>query len=63
MTDARTREDSVQHQTMQAVMQAETTLGNHPRDVSKNNEGYDIESLILRSQAKGRRGAWVNWNL
>ncbi|MDP6707254.1 MAG: MGMT family protein [Alphaproteobacteria bacterium] len=25
--------------------------------------GYDIESLILRSQAKGRRGAWVNWKL
>ena len=25
--------------------------------------GYDIESLILRSQAKGKRGAWVNWNL
>jgi methylated-DNA-protein-cysteine methyltransferase-like protein len=25
--------------------------------------GYDIEDLILRSQRKGRRGAWVNWNL
>ena len=25
--------------------------------------GYDIEDLILRSQPKGRRGAWVNWNL
>ena len=24
--------------------------------------GYDIEDLILRSQHKGRRGAWVNWN-
>ena len=24
--------------------------------------GYDIEDLILRSQRKGRRGAWVNWN-
>ena len=23
---------------------------------------YDIEDLILRSQRKGRRGAWVNWN-
>ena len=27
------------------------------------NNGYDIEDLILRSQCKGRRGAWVNWNL
>lgn len=25
--------------------------------------GYDIENLILRSQSKGRHGAWVNWNL
>ena len=25
--------------------------------------GYDIEDLILRSQHKGKRGAWVNWNL
>ena len=25
--------------------------------------GYDIEDLILRSQRKGRNGAWVNWNL
>ena len=25
--------------------------------------GYDIEDLILRSQRKGKRGAWVNWNL
>ena len=25
--------------------------------------GYDIESLILRSQSKGKHGAWVNWNL
>ncbi len=24
--------------------------------------GYDIEDLILRSQRKGRRGAWVNWS-
>ena len=27
------------------------------------NNGYDIEDLILRSQRKGRRGVWVNWNL
>ena len=25
--------------------------------------GYDIESLILRSQRKAKHGAWVNWNL
>jgi methylated-DNA-protein-cysteine methyltransferase-like protein len=25
--------------------------------------GYDIEDLILRSQRKGRHGAWVNWKL
>ena len=25
--------------------------------------GYDIEDLILRSQRKGRKGAWVNWKL
>ncbi len=25
--------------------------------------GYDIESLILRSRSKGKHGAWVNWNL
>jgi methylated-DNA-protein-cysteine methyltransferase-like protein len=25
--------------------------------------GYDIEDLILRSQRKGRQGAWVNWKL
>jgi len=24
--------------------------------------GYDIEDLILRSQRKAKRGAWVNWN-
>ena len=30
---------------MQAVMEAEIVLGNHPRDVSKENLGYDIESL------------------
>lgn len=46
---------------MQAVMQAETKLGNHPKDVSKNNEGYDIESLDPRSghlrfiEVKGRK--------
>ena len=25
--------------------------------------GYDIDNLILLSQSKGKRGAWVNWNL
>ena len=29
---------------MQAVMQAEIALGNDPRDVSRENKGYDIES-------------------
>ncbi|MEW6716552.1 MAG: DUF3883 domain-containing protein [Chloroflexota bacterium] len=30
---------------MQAVMQAETYLGNHPKDVSQEKIGYDIESF------------------
>lgn len=46
---------------MQAVMAAETALRNHPRDVSKENLGYDIESLDPRTgrlrfiEVKGRR--------
>ncbi|MGC9371617.1 MAG: helicase-related protein, partial [Paracoccaceae bacterium] len=46
---------------MQAVMEAELALGNHPRDVSSENLGYDIESLVpadgrLRFiEVKGRR--------
>jgi hypothetical protein len=46
---------------MQAVMGAETALGNHPRDVSGDNIGYDIESLDPRTgrlrfiEVKGRR--------
>ncbi|HEX9921781.1 MAG TPA: DUF3883 domain-containing protein, partial [Anaerolineae bacterium] len=46
---------------MQAVMQAETTLGHHPRDVSQDNLGYDIESFDPRTghlrfiEVKGRR--------
>jgi superfamily II DNA or RNA helicase len=46
---------------MQAVMKAETALGNHPRDVSKDNLGYDVESLNPRAgrlrfiEVKGRR--------
>ncbi len=46
---------------MQAVMQAEIALDNHPRDVSKANLGYDIESLDPRTgrlrfiEVKGRR--------
>ena len=46
---------------MQAVMLAETALRNHPRDVSKDNLGYDVESLDPRTgrlrfiEVKGRR--------
>jgi superfamily II DNA or RNA helicase len=46
---------------MQKVMQAEAELGNHPRDVSGDNLGYDIESLDPRTgrlrfiEVKGRR--------
>jgi hypothetical protein len=46
---------------MQAVMDAEIALGNHPNDVSKENLGYDIESVDPRHgrlrfiEVKGRR--------
>ncbi len=46
---------------MQAVMQAETALGHHPRDVSGDNLGYDVESFDPRTgrlrfvEVKGRR--------
>ncbi len=46
---------------MQAVQQTEIALGNHPRDVSKHNYGYDIESFDPRAghmrfiEVKGRR--------
>jgi hypothetical protein len=46
---------------MQAVMAAETALNNHPRDVSQENLGYDIESLDPQTgrlrfiEVKGRR--------
>ncbi len=46
---------------MKAVIQAETALGNHPHDVSRENLGYDIESLDPRSghlrfiEVKGRK--------
>ncbi len=46
---------------MQAVTEAETRLGNHPRDMSRDNEGYDIESFDPRAgrlrfiEVKGRR--------
>jgi len=46
---------------MQAVMQAETELNNHPHDVSEHNLGYDIESLNPKTgrlrfiEVKGRR--------
>jgi superfamily II DNA or RNA helicase len=46
---------------MQAVMQSEAELGNHPRDVHEDSLGYDIESLDPRNgrlrfiEVKGRR--------
>jgi len=46
---------------MQAVMQAEAALNNHPHDVSGDNLGYDVESLDPRTgrlrfiEVKGRR--------
>ena len=36
---------------MQAVMQAERVLGNDPRDVSRHNLGYDIESRAPADKA------------
>ena len=38
---------------MQAVMQAEIALGNHPTDVSAHNLGYDVESLSPADQSPG----------
>ncbi|MBU1659957.1 MAG: DUF3883 domain-containing protein, partial [Chloroflexi bacterium] len=46
---------------MRVVMQAETELGNHPRDVSREKIGYDIESfdpqtgLLRFIEVKGRK--------
>jgi len=46
---------------MQAVMKAETKLGNHPKDVSQDKIGYDIESFDPKSgrlrfiEVKGRK--------
>jgi hypothetical protein len=46
---------------MRAVMEAEIKLGNHPRDVSSQNVGYDIESRdghtgrLRFIEVKGRR--------
>jgi superfamily II DNA or RNA helicase len=46
---------------MRAVMEVEIALGNHPRDVSAQNLGYDIESLDGQTgrlrfiEVKGRR--------
>jgi hypothetical protein len=46
---------------MRAVMEAEIALGNHPRDVSAQNVGYDIESRDGQTgrlrfiEVKGRR--------
>lgn len=46
---------------MQEVMQKEAELGNHPKDVSQHNLGYDIESLDPETgrlrfiEVKGRR--------
>lgn len=46
---------------MRAVMETEVALGNHPRDVSRDNVGYDIESRDGKTgrlrfiEVKGRR--------
>ena len=46
---------------MQAVLDAEIALGHHPRDVSTQNLGYDIESHDCQTgrlrfiEVKGRR--------
>jgi len=46
---------------MQAVMNAETKLGNHPKDVSQDKIGYDIESFDPKEgrlrfiEVKGRK--------
>jgi hypothetical protein len=46
---------------LQAVMDAEIALGNHPNDVSHENRGYDIQSVDPRhgrlrfTEFKGRR--------
>jgi len=48
---------------MRAVMEAEIALGNHPRDVSAQNLGYDIESRDGKTgrlrfiEVKGRRAS------
>ena len=38
--------EAMERTAMAAVMKAETDLGHHPRDVSAENRGYDIESSI-----------------
>lgn len=46
---------------MKAVMEAEISLGNHPKDVSRQKLGYDIESFDPQTgrlrfiEVKGRR--------
>jgi hypothetical protein len=51
---------------MQAVMEYEIALGNSPEDVSKDNRGYDIESLDPRTgrlrfiEVKGRRAGAID---
>ena len=46
---------------MQMVIQAETELGNHPRDVNREKIGYDIESFDPQTgrlrfiEVKGRK--------
>lgn len=48
---------------MQAVIDAEIKLGNSPKDVSKQNLGYDVESIEMRTgslrfiEVKGRHEA------
>lgn len=59
--DAETDRRITEAKGMQAVIHAEIALGNHPKDVSADNLGYDIESLDPRSgrlrfiEVKGRR--------
>ena len=45
--------DAIERAAMQAVMQRETQRGYAPRDVSAENVGYDIESVIPENQRHG----------
>ncbi|HOD52754.1 MAG TPA: helicase-related protein [Candidatus Hydrogenedentes bacterium] len=54
----------VESAAMAAVMEAERRLGNEPRDVSSENCGYDIESVIPNGGGKLRfievKGRWAD---